>query len=309
MEFELFDAQHAMDEQWREVHALELLDHRHYWKPEWPGLREPTLERMVDRLRDKVQPDSSRSLWVVREGGELVATADYDISLDDADHGQRIAFTRVVVHPARRGRGIGSALLRLLLEQAVRDGKDTFYVRGVRMGTPEDAWTTRLGFEPARRLVYQRMVMAEADPALWDLPTPGGFRLVEQNAACGCDEVVLAAVREADGKTVGTKSVRIAPKADGISARSSLPSMLVGHDDDAVERAMEAAMLRRLAAERPDVTEIEMEKGSSYYIPEELKHYEHRVRICADLGYQREEHVDKDIAVDNLATALANRTA
>jgi GNAT superfamily N-acetyltransferase len=177
VEFELFDARQATDEEWLEVHAFRVLTATH----DFPELPMPSLERLVAYLRDEVGTDTTSLLWLVREHGEIVATGHYHVSHDDADHAQRIAFITIRVHPEQRHRGIGSAFLRFLLPHAVRDDKDTVSGDGVRMGSPADVWTARLGFEPTRRVLSQRLVIAETDHTLWDVPPPAGFRLVFWN--------------------------------------------------------------------------------------------------------------------------------
>ncbi|WP_405015815.1 GNAT family N-acetyltransferase [Kitasatospora sp. NBC_00070] len=338
MDFERFDAPQATDDQWREVHAHEVQSMEY----DWPELASPTLDAMVNRLRESTTTDCTNTLWLAREHGKIVASASYTVHHDDADHTVRIAFITVHVHPERRRLGIGTAFLRLLLAEARRHGKDRISVSGVRRGTSAEAWTVRLGFEPSSRTLLQRLVMADADLALWDLPTPAGYRVVSwgvavpeeflsrycrylatcwgsphdwfapqavrereaQGLAEGCDRLVVAVVHEADGEIVATKAAEIKHGAD-IVARPGPTSLVLGHRDQGLERMLEAEVLRRLAAERPDVAEV-VEKDQAFYLPEELAAYRCMTQVIADLGYRTEEYLRVEAGVEQLSTALGS---
>lgn len=57
-----------------------------------------------------------RRRWEVRDGDEVVAYAEYRLSVG------RITFTHTVVDPEHEGRGIGSRLARMVLDDAVARG-------------------------------------------------------------------------------------------------------------------------------------------------------------------------------------------
>ncbi|AUG75172.1 hypothetical protein CFP65_0191 [Kitasatospora sp. MMS16-BH015] len=336
MDFELFDPNLATDDEWREVHAYWVMSSRH----DRPERTPPTLDAMTSRFRDEVSERSTDLLWLAREQGRIVASARYDISHEDADHYVRIAFSTISVHPQHRQRGIGTELLRLLTAQAGEHGKDRISLAAIRGGTPAEAWLARLGFEPTRRVVSHRLELAATDAALWDLPMPAGYRLVSwgtavpeefldpycrylatswgspddcfspsavraheaQAALDGSDQLVLAVLTGADGEIVATKTARI-ERAARLVAHPGPSKMTLDHGGSRLSRALEAAILRTLATERPEVAEAAI-TGPSFYLPEELSAYEREMRRMAGLGYRTEEYLDLWAEVEPLTVIL-----
>ncbi|MBC3840777.1 hypothetical protein GXW82_12245 [Streptacidiphilus sp. 4-A2] len=48
---------------------------------------------------------------------------------------------------------------------------------GLRIGGDGERWAASLGFARSHGWVRQQLVVADADPALWDVPLPAGYRL------------------------------------------------------------------------------------------------------------------------------------
>jgi hypothetical protein len=117
-------------------------------------------------------------------------------------------------------------------------------------------------------------------------------------AADGCDSLVVAVVDEADGEIVATKAADIKHGAK-VVAYPGPASVVLSHRDHRLDRVLEAAILRQLGAERPDVAEVAVD-GLPYYLPEELAAYERRMQLIADLGYRLEEYLDVQAEVENL---------
>ncbi|MEV4058266.1 GNAT family N-acetyltransferase [Amycolatopsis sp. NPDC049688] len=113
--------------------------------------------------------------WVAYRGKELVAFAEvYFLDAENAG----IGLVDVVVHPAARRSGIGTALLHAVLpELRARDRRS---VEGwqVVAGSAGEPWAEALGFRPVRTIVRQALVVAEADRSRWDLTVPVGYRVV-----------------------------------------------------------------------------------------------------------------------------------
>ena len=67
--------------------------------------------------------DPSRgTIYVARNGERAIAMASLLYTISTAEGGRAAWFEDLVVHPAHRGRGVGSALLRYVIEQAKKDG-------------------------------------------------------------------------------------------------------------------------------------------------------------------------------------------
>jgi ribosomal protein S18 acetylase RimI-like enzyme len=61
-------------------------------------------------------------IYVAREGARVVAMASLLYSISTAEGGLAASFEDLIVLPDRRGRGIASALLRFIMEEAKRQG-------------------------------------------------------------------------------------------------------------------------------------------------------------------------------------------
>ena len=61
-------------------------------------------------------------VYVAREGARVVAMASLLYSISTAEGGLAASFEDLIVVPERRGRGVASALLRFILEEAKRHG-------------------------------------------------------------------------------------------------------------------------------------------------------------------------------------------
>jgi mycothiol synthase len=85
-----------------------------------------------------------------------------------------IAGIRVL--PSARRRGVGSALLRTMLEDpTLIAGRNRLIGVDVVRESDGDRWAAALGFERTQERVLQVLPVAELDPARWDLPVPSGF--------------------------------------------------------------------------------------------------------------------------------------
>ena len=105
-----------------------------------PDLELPELVALLGMLfsqEDEFAPDDARQaaalakilsdesvgrVYVAREAGRIVAMASLLYSISTAEGGLCASFEDLIVLPERRGRGIGSALLAFVIEQARRQG-------------------------------------------------------------------------------------------------------------------------------------------------------------------------------------------
>ncbi|EOD63815.1 GNAT family N-acetyltransferase [Amycolatopsis vancoresmycina] len=140
-----------------------------------PG--EPVLPpgELAGRLARPLPGMGEAAQWVAYRGNELVAFAEVHF-LEAENRG--IGLVDVVVHPAARRSGIGTALLHAVLpELRARDRRS---VEGwqVVAGSAGEPWAEALGFRPVRTIVRQALVVAEADRSRWDVTVPVGYRVV-----------------------------------------------------------------------------------------------------------------------------------
>lgn len=86
---------------------------------------------------------------------------------------------RVLVGSAHRRRGVGTALLREIVGDARSRGRVTLGNDQVRIGSVGDRWARSVGFANVLNNRWQMLHVAHVDRALWDVPVPAGYRLVQ----------------------------------------------------------------------------------------------------------------------------------
>jgi GNAT superfamily N-acetyltransferase len=82
----------------------------------------PDAQKQERALRALLADSSRGTIYVAREGEKAIAMASLLYTISTAEGGKAAWFEDLVVHPAHRGRGIGAALLRFVIEQAKKDG-------------------------------------------------------------------------------------------------------------------------------------------------------------------------------------------
>ncbi|MBE1500805.1 GNAT superfamily N-acetyltransferase [Amycolatopsis lexingtonensis] len=149
-----------------------------------PGEPVLPLGELAGRLTRPLPGMGDAAQWVAYRGDELVAFAEVHF-LEAENNG--IALTDVVVHPAVRRSGIGTALLHAVLPEL--RARDCRSVEGwqVVAGSAGELWAEALGFRPVRTIVRQALVVAEADQTRWEVPVPVGYRVVRWAGAAPDD--------------------------------------------------------------------------------------------------------------------------
>jgi GNAT superfamily N-acetyltransferase len=75
------------------------------------------------RALETLLGDASKgTVFVARDEGRVVAMASLLYTVSSAEGGPAALFEDLVVHPAHRGRGIGTALLGFIIQEAKRRG-------------------------------------------------------------------------------------------------------------------------------------------------------------------------------------------
>jgi mycothiol synthase len=141
---------------------------------DYPGQPLPPIEEYVALIRRPQTGLGPMSRWVAREAGHIIAAASVSLPENENRH---LTIVRVIVPPERRRQGIGTALLRAVLPDAVADGRTVVVGNGVKADASGELWARELGFVRTEAYVRQFLTIADVDPALWQRPVAEGFRL------------------------------------------------------------------------------------------------------------------------------------
>lgn len=177
-----FKAATASDEQLREVYDFLALAAAHD-NPE-AVTNKPDEERydaFVASLFRSGSPQSSgrMNLLLVRCGGRIAVSVAY--TFGGGEDGGLVP-VKITVHPERRRQGIGTAVLRDVV-QVFRATGTTRIGATVQSGDFEK-WAWNVGFRPVARQAFQHLMVAEVDHARWEeAPVPVGYRLESWHGA------------------------------------------------------------------------------------------------------------------------------
>ena len=82
----------------------------------------PDAAKQASALRTILSKPATGTVYVAREEGRVIAMASLLYTVSTAEGGPAALFEDLIVHPAHRGRGIASALVRFVIEEARRRG-------------------------------------------------------------------------------------------------------------------------------------------------------------------------------------------
>jgi GNAT superfamily N-acetyltransferase len=154
-------------------------------KPELPSV---TREAVVGTLRRPIPEFGPVRHWFARLDGEVVGVAD------------------MTVHPEHRRRGVGTAVLDAVRAD-VRDlGRTVIEGFQLTKSGAGEKWATALGFRVTYATVLQALVVADVDPARWDVAPPTGYRLAHWIGAAPAELV--------DSYARARQAIRDAPVGD-----------------------------------------------------------------------------------------------
>ena len=141
---------------------------------EFPDQSLPTLEGYVTQVREPAVATKPRDRWVARQDGHIVGscTAIYP-ELEN----RHLASVRVIVTPALRRQGTGTALLRAMLPAVRAHGRTVVVGENIKADASGELWAKEMGFARSHAYVRQTLDLPEVAPALWQRPVPDGFRL------------------------------------------------------------------------------------------------------------------------------------
>lgn len=187
MEIRAFMGADADDSVLRRFHALFEADGRRTF----PGFPEQPYAGYAANMRASRHYDlGPRSAWAAWDGGELLG---YGTVVYPDRHMLETAIPRVIVDEAHRRRGIGTALLREIVADARAQGRATLAYEQVRIGSEGEYWARAVGFANTQLRRWQMLHVADVDPALWEVPVPAGYRLVQWTDAAPDDLVAVFA--------------------------------------------------------------------------------------------------------------------
>lgn len=196
---ELFDPQTAPESDLVDCHRLM----KAWWLLDKPDLPELTYDDAVGRLRNPFPGFGEVVRWVARRDGEVVGLATVYFLEDDSSH---IALTEIVVHPAARRHGTGTAMLRALSPELRARGREIVEGWQLTVGGDGPKWAESLGFQTVHTVLMQAMEIADADSSLWNVDVPEGYRTLRWTGAA--PDALVASYSEA------RQSIHDAPLGD-----------------------------------------------------------------------------------------------
>ncbi|GGS20327.1 GNAT family N-acetyltransferase [Actinokineospora fastidiosa] len=167
---EIAEFDHATDADLAGYHAV-MLARQETDRPDEPPL---SVDDVVGRLRTPFPGLGPVRYWVARVRGTIVGLAVVYFPEHENSH---LALVDIVVHPRFRNRGIGTGVLRAMLPTLRAEGRTTIEEDQVTAGSDGERWALGVGLRVVHAAIIQKLVVADTDPALWDVPVPEGYRL------------------------------------------------------------------------------------------------------------------------------------
>jgi len=237
MHIEEVDAPTASDETLRAIAEVE----RACAIEDEPGLPAPRLEDLIGLRRHQPASDTRRH-WVAEGGFASLYVL-----------GPRATFLQLRVDPERRRRGVGSALLEVLLAAAPGLGVEALFAHH---STPEgEAFAARHGFADGQRVVRSLLDLQAAE--LPEPAPPAGVELVTWLGRVP-EEHLAAYVR-------GRGAMDDAPDPEGMEFPTSTAEQVRGWEDALARRGREMRVTVAFDAEGEVVafTELRLSGGST----------------------------------------------
>jgi mycothiol synthase len=167
---EKFDPAQASEADLRAFHEVTIARYADD-RPKWSA---PTYEEILFRLRTPFQGLGPSHRWSARLDGEITGFAE--LLYADWEHA---ALLEIVVHPRARRRGVGTAVLHALLPEVEARGRAQIEGWQITKDSDGARWAANRGFRTVNTNILQNLTFAEVDSALWDVPVPPGYRLVQ----------------------------------------------------------------------------------------------------------------------------------
>jgi GNAT superfamily N-acetyltransferase len=264
-------------------------------------------------------PYHRRSLWVARDGDDVVGCAEVSGALQD---NTRIAFLEINVRPERRRRGIGTELYDVAAADCRADGRTSVcgetYVPAGGGSSAAYEFATRLGFEDVHRedhLVLDLPVPAEAIERLRAKADDAAYDVVTWQGRCPDEHVeAFCAMRTRMESDVPVGDIDLEPvvmdEARLRTGEARLARSYLG---------ITAAARRRSDGVFGGYTQLYLAHDVDYVqqddtlvMPEHRGHRLGTLLKCATLEIVQREHPERvvihtDTAIDNEAMQATNR--
>jgi GNAT superfamily N-acetyltransferase len=237
MDIREVDARTAPDETLRRIAEIQ----RACSREDEPGLPAPIVEDLIGFHRHR--PESATGGHWLADGGFAALFV----------HGPRATFLQLCVHPERRRRGIGSALLAAALDRAPQLGVEALYADH---STPAgEAFAARHGFAAGQRVVRSLLDLRAVE--LQEPEPPNGFRLATWLGRVP-EEHLAAYVR-------GRASMDDAPDPEGMEFPTTTAEKVRAWEEALARRQRETRVTAALDAdgEVGSFTELRLSRGST----------------------------------------------
>lgn len=120
-----------------------------------------TTEEALHFAVRSANPASKYRMLVAEDGGEVIGTSHVALAYDSEEPGQ--ARLNPHVHPAHKGKGVGSAILRAAEEHLAAEGARTVFT-WVNDEPASLAFAAHRGYSPLRTAHFQRLDLTGATP-------------------------------------------------------------------------------------------------------------------------------------------------
>lgn len=144
------------------------------------------LEPIMQRMRAESPGHWRAAVWARDASGTIAGIGVVDRDLNDPANAH-VRWTDVMVPREHRGRGLGSALLRALVDACAGQGDDVVFMGGTSDRLPSgEAFLRAIGAVPGLVMKQNQLVIAEVDRAKvaeWARLDPPGYRLERADGA------------------------------------------------------------------------------------------------------------------------------
>jgi GNAT superfamily N-acetyltransferase len=144
------------------------------WAVDYPESPAYPFDAVVSQLRNPGPEYGTCRYWAAYHDGRLIGTARAGFPRSPNAH---LAFLEVMVHPGVRRNGVGTGLLSAVLPTVREQARGVVAGGGMKDDSAGASWTHGLGFTVRQRVCMQEIVIADVDPARWQVEPPAGYRL------------------------------------------------------------------------------------------------------------------------------------
>jgi GNAT superfamily N-acetyltransferase len=172
MEFSPFDPKQASEEDLVAFHALD----EAVTRVDRPGAPPRSYAAFVDFVNVCSIGSMPIFPWVARRDGRIIAYTLFQVPQEENTN---MGIIEIHVDPGLRRQGVGTEFLRAMLREVRVLGRTRVFGANVLEGSDGEHWAKSVGLVPVHAYAVQHLNVSDTDPALWDVPVPDGYRLVQ----------------------------------------------------------------------------------------------------------------------------------